>query len=146
MINKILNEVIKTTNISLEHMKSVSVSRDIVRARALFYVICHNVGISCPVMAVALGKTKPSVLGTISRYEHVYKIDADFRSQAEWIIKVMGIEEEISFDPIWDENFCIVDFSSRYAGKCFVGMVNGEPRMTSKYYCEVVNRMLELKK
>jgi len=46
---------------------------------------------------------------------------------------------------LWDDEYYIVDASSRYFGDCYIGMMHGKPVCRGGFY-RVVNEMLERRK
>lgn len=55
------------------------------------------------------------------------------------------MEKEVDIEPLWNDNFYVLDVSSHHLGKCFVGMIDGSPIVHSEYFYAVVNSMLNCK-
>lgn len=64
------------------------------------------------------------------------------------VIEIIGkhlCEKEVDIEPFWNDNFYVLDVSSYHFGKCFIGMIDGNPVIQERSFYGVVNRMLDYK-
>ena len=148
MIKKILESVIKVTGVSETLIKSACREVEVVEARGIFFHVCDMLEIKPKYSAVFVGKDRTSAIYFLDKHRFGYLNDKELRDKTNKVIMEAGFkqekqeEQEVNFKPIFDEEFKIVDASSRFFGTCFVGLV-GKEIVTYGSKLKVINAMLD---
>lgn len=148
MNEDILEAVSEVTGISVDHMKSKSVIRGVVEARGLYCVVGSMAGIEKRQLGQPINKCKDTIKALTKKYSELYDTDDSVRNNVMKVLELIGNEtdiESVMENPLWTEDFRIIDVSSRYSGQCFIGMIHGEPAVQDKSFYAVANEMITLK-
>lgn len=146
MKEEILEAVSEVTGIPVAHIKSKSVVREAVEARGIFCVVASMAGIPTRNLCESINKTPSSVISLSKKYFELCKINNDLIEKRDKVIEMIGNEMEVQNvmeEPLWTKDFKIIDVSSRYFGKCYIGVVDGSPAIQEKSFFHLVNRMLD---
>lgn len=151
MIKKIFESVIEVTGISQTQIRSQHRKGAISEARGIFYHVCDMVGINAKYSSAYIGKDRTSAIYLIDKHKFEYENDKELRDKTNRILNDIGYKDikqevkkppEVSFKPIFNDEFKIVDASSRFFGTCFVGLV-GKEVVTYGDRLKVINAMLD---
>jgi len=148
MIENILEAVESVTKIPSEQIKGNGRTRQVAEARGLFFLVSSMAGFSPMEAAEAINKSLSSALQFAGKAKHLCNKDKDLSILRDKVIEIVGkrlSEEEDDPEPLWNDNFYVLDVSSYHLGKCFVGMIDGSPIVHSEYFYAVVNSMLNCK-
>lgn len=138
-LENIMEAVTEVTGIAVDGLKGYERQPEIKEAKLLFYAAGRANGFTYKQIGLSVNRSHSSIMNTLSDY----KATPDFKLKLKQVLKRMGTKDEKG-SPLWDEDFKIVDISSRYFGECFAGVINDEMICSGGYY-KVVNRMLDIK-
>lgn len=148
MIENILEAVTSVTKIPSEEIKGNGRTRQVSEARGLFFLVSSMAGFSTLEAAEAIDKSLSSASQLAKKSKHLCNKDKDLSIMRDKVIEIVGKhlgEKEVDIEPLWNDNFYVLDVSSYHLGKCFVGMIDGRPMIHSEYFYAVVNSMLDYK-
>lgn len=139
-LEKILEEVVDVTGVAVEEMEKYRGSEEANEAKLLFYEIGRRCGFTYREIGSKVKRKHSSVTTAIKTLAYT----PDFKVKMEEVLDKLGLKEEPDEEvsPLWDENFKIIDISSRYFGSCFMGIDNGK---IVAHGCrpKVINAMLD---
>jgi len=148
MISKILKAVTVATSVSETLIRSACRTSEVVEARGIFFHVCDILEIKPKYSAVFLGKDRGTAVYFIDKHRFAYLNNIELRDKTNKVLNSLFYkkeepkESEVTFKPIFNEEFKIINASSRYFGKCFVGMV-GKEIVTYGSRVKVINAMLD---
>lgn len=148
MIENILTAVASVTKIPLEEIKGNGKTKQVSEARGLFFLVSSMAGFSALETAETIDKSFSSALQLARKTKHLCNKDKDLSILRDKVIEIVGKhlgEKEVDPDPLWNENFYVLDVSSYHLGRCFLGIVNGCPIIHHKSFYGAVNGMLDYK-
>lgn len=148
MIENILEAVESVTKIPSEQIKGNGRTRQVAEARGLFFLVSSMSGFSPMEAAEAINKSLSSALQFAGKAKHLCNKDKDLSILRDKVIEIVGkrlSEEEVDPEPLWNDNFYVLDVSSYHLGRCFLGMIDGSPMIHSENFYAVVNKMLNYK-
>ncbi len=136
-LENIMEAVTEVTGIAVDDLKGYERQPEIKEAKLLFYAAGRANGFTYKRIGLSVNRSHSSIMKTLSDYEAT----PDFKLKLKQVLKRMGTKDEKG-SPLWDEDFKIVDISSRYFGSCFMGIDNGE---IVAHGCrpKVINAMLD---
>ena len=136
-LEKIIEAVTEVTGIAVDDLKGYERQPEIKEAKLLFYAAGRANGFTYKQIGLSVNRSHSSIMNTLSDYEAT----PDFKLKLKQVLKRMGTKDEEG-SPLWDEDFKIVDISSRYFGSCFMGIDNGK---IVAHGCrpKVINAMLD---
>ena len=136
-LEKIIEAVTEVTGIAVDDLKGYERQPEIKEAKLLFYAAGRANGFTYKQIGLSVNRSHSSIMKTLSDYEAT----PDFKLKLKQVLKRMGTKDEKG-SPLWDEDFKIVDISSRYFGSCFMGIDNGK---IVAHGCrpKVINAMLD---
>lgn len=146
MKEEILQAVSEVTGVAVDHIKSKSVIRGVVEARGIFCVVSSMAGIPTRSLCESINKTPSSVISLSKKYFELCNTNEDLIEKRDKVVEMIGNEMEVQNvmeEPLWTKDFKIIDVSSMYFGKCYIGVVDGSPVMREKSFFHLVNRMLD---
>ena len=136
-LENIMEAVTEVTGITVDDLKGYERQSEIKEAKLLFYAAGRANGFTYKQIGLSVNRSHSSIMITLSDYEAT----PDFKLKLEQVLERMETEDEKG-SPLWDEDFKIVDISSRYFGTCFMGMDNGKI-VASGCRPKVINEMLD---
>lgn len=148
MIENILEAVASVTKIPSEEIKGNGRTRQVAEARGLFFLVSSMAGFSPMEAAEAINKSLSSALQFAAKAKHLCNKDKDLSILRDKVIEIVGKRlsgEEDDPEPLWNDNFYVLDVSSYHLGKCFIGMIDGNPVIQEGSFYGVANRMLDYK-
>ena len=136
-LENIMEAVTEVTGIAVDDLKGYERQPEIKEAKLLFYAAGRVNGFTYKQIGLSVNRSHSSIMKTLSDYEAT----PDFKLKLKQVLKRMGTKDEKG-SPLWDEDFKIVDISSRYFGSCFMGIDNGK---IVAHGCrpKVINAMLD---
>jgi len=150
MIN-ILRAVSKVTGVSERELLSKKRDGDTAEARGIFCAICVAEGRKRREIGAFLNRESATVNQIGWKYIELCDTDQEMWHKREAVLSKMGNAPRpwnggsVLNGSLWDDDYYVVDASSRYFGECYVGMVRGNPVCRGGFY-RVVNEMLERRK
>lgn len=148
MIENILEAVASVTKIPSEQIKGNGKTRQVSEARGLFFLVSSMAGFSPMETAETIDKSFSSATQLERRTKHLCNKNKDLSILRDKVIEIVGKylgEKGVDHEPLWNDNFYVLDASSHHLGKCFVGMIDGSPMIHSESFYAVVNSMLDYK-
>lgn len=148
MIEDILTAVTSVTKIPLEEIKGNGKTKQVSEARGLFFLVSSMAGFSPMETAETIDKSLSSALQFARKTKHLCNKNKDMSILRDKVIEIVGkhlCEKGVDHEPLWNENFYVLDVSSYHFGKCFIGMIDGNPVIQERSFYGVVNRMLDYK-
>ena len=148
MIENILEAVESVTKIPSEQIKGNGRTRQVAEARGLFFLVSSMAGFSPMEAAETINKSFSSATQLERRTKHLCSKNKNLSILRDKVIEIVGKhlgEKEVDSDPLWNDNFYVLDVSSHHLGKCFVGMIDGCPIIHHKSFYGAVNGMLDYK-
>lgn len=140
-LERILEAVITVTGITLDDLKKRgSVTEEVTDAKLLYYEIGRRNGFVYRQIGELVDRKHSSVMTSLKNH-HFTK---SFKKSLEEVLDILGVEDDVEPEtkPLWDENFRIVDISSKHFGSCFMGLDNDEI-VASGCRPKVINAMLD---
>ena len=139
-LEKILEEVVNATGVTVDDLKKRSrAAEEIKEARLLYYEIGRRKGFTYKRIGELVDRKHSSVITSLGTHLFTPK----FKILLNDILNKLGVkEEEEETTPLWNDNFRVVDISSRYFGPCFMGIDNNEI-VASGCSPKVINAMLD---
>ena len=139
-LEKILEEVVNATGVTVDDLKKRSrAAEEIKEARLLYYEIGRRKGFTYKRIGELVDRKHSSVRTSLGTHLFTPK----FKILLNDILNKLGVkEEEEETTPLWNDNFRVVDISSRYFGPCFMGIDNNEI-VASGCSPKVINAMLD---
>lgn len=137
MENRILNAVSEVTEIPIDDIKSNNKYLDVVRARMMYYYLCNEKNIFADISGAAVNRSaSASSQGAIS-FKMFLAGNGKYRKLTEDVNRVLlgiGIGEQREWSHhegrdyiyVGGKMYSILDVSSRYFGKGYMGFVNDE--------------------
>lgn len=139
-LEKILEAVAELTGVAIEDMAKHSKISEHIEAKTLYYEVARRQGYSYAKIGALVNRKHSGVMSAIKTLAYT----PEFKVKLEKVLDKLGLKEESDEEvsPLWDENFKIIDISSRYFGSCFMGIDNGK---IVAHGCrpKVINAMLD---
>lgn len=139
-LEEILEEVINVTGVTVEEMEKFRGSEDANEAKLLFYEIGRRCGFTYKEIGLKVKRKHSSVMTSLKNH----RFTPEFKAKLEKVKDDLVLREEPGIDitPLWNEDFKIIDISSRYFGDCFMGLDNDK---IVAHGCrpKVINAMLD---
>lgn len=148
MIENILEAVASVTKIPSEEIKGNGRTRQVSEARGLFFLVSSMAGFSTLETAETIDKSLSSALQLARKTKHLCNKNKDLSILRDKVIEIVGKylgEKGVDIEPFWNDNFYVLDVSSYHLGKCFIGMIDGNPVIQEGSFYGVANRMLDYK-
>jgi len=151
---KILNAVSEVTGVPQQKIKSDDSTLDVVRARLMYYYLCNENRILSEIYSVFVGRSASTASRGVKSFKDFMQRNEKYKKFADDALKIIhGYGETDKYagmikpgeDSLYIEGqkYSILDVSSRYFGKGFLGMIDGEPTCYSASKECVVRELIE---
>lgn len=136
MEEKILRAVSEVTGVAVDDIKGHSSRLDVVRARMLYYYLCNDKGLLFSPVASFVGRTESAVSQGVSSFSLFIRSNEKYASlvrEAKNILLGMRMDDGLDWVShngheyiyVKGVKYSIHDVSSRYFGKGYMGMIDG---------------------
>ncbi len=137
MEEKILRAVSEVTGVPMEDIRGDSRRLEVVRARMMYYYLCNDKGLLFNPVARFVGRTDSAVSQGVSSFSFFIRNNKKYASlakEAKNLLLGMRMDDGLDWVShngheyiyVMGVKYSIHDVSSRYFGKGYMGMIDGD--------------------
>lgn len=155
MEEKILRAVSEVTGVDVDDIKSIKRDTKTVRARMMYYYLCNDKGLLFNPVARFVGRTDSAVSQGVSSFSLFIRNNERYASlvkEAKNLLLGMRMDDELDWVShngheyiyVRGVKYSIHDVSSRYFGKGYMGMVDGNFALYNEDREKVVKGLINI--